>query len=124
MAEDNNHAEVREQRYFSPETREKLAAAARARWARVRAEGVNTLADLNEHVREKPLSTLASAVVELLDAEEFEPLRNRIAEQVDVQALVGALEDYHGKGTSLQITVRRILEDELLRCINMRRRTD
>lgn len=133
MADNNDETET-EQRYFSPETRAKLAAAARARWARVRAAGFNTLAEEAEveaaaeqrkaeeqrKSREVPLMTLYHAAAAVATAVP-DDLRSAIVECAQTSTIMRALSEANEEGTSLQKKLRVVLNDTLMLAMGWRK---
>ncbi|SRR5580765_7766313 len=88
---------------FSEETRAKLSAAMKARWARTRAAKAEHMQSLTAHAPIYPLYEAAAVLVE------DEELKAAIVEGVQTSTIVLALEAERSAGTNLQVNIRKIL---------------
>jgi hypothetical protein len=90
----------------SPETRARLSAAMKARWARERVQRVERAERLTA-VEERSLLSLYRAAYELTG--DHDGLKAAIADCCTAETLVQALEAEQSAGTNLQHNIRRVL---------------
>ena len=96
------------QRHFSKETRAKLSAAAKARWAerRAAASGQTVIVDMPA-----PLTALYAAAIALTG--DYEGIKEAMVDCATGETIINALSEERSAGTSLQDKLRKVLTDRI-----------